>query len=246
MTAGSSRRLFLMKYQPVDISQLSQIPVFANLSKELLVSLCDCCRRVDLKSGEMLFVPDQPAEAFFIILTGQMLLYKLSPDGKRQIVHHLGSGAPFAEAVAFAKKRYPVFAEAQAETSLISVNVECFSDFLKKQPDICLQLLAGVFEKVRQLTNLVEALSLKSVPARLAGILLEHQPAGKRESDWFTLPLNKVAIADSLGTTPETISRALRRFKDAGLIEEGRLSKIRILRVSDLQEIAEGSLGELS
>ena len=108
---------------------------------------------------------------------------------------------------------------------------------LKKYPNVALKIMSGLSAWLREFNEQLEALSLKEVPARLATYLLRQ--AQKEECDHFVLPTSKTQLATELGTISETLSRCLRRLKDAGLIrEEGKT--LRLLDQERLQAVAEG------
>jgi CRP/FNR family transcriptional regulator len=96
-------------------------------------------------------------------------------------------------------------------------------------------MMAGLSKKLLGFVRLVEDLSLKEVPARLAGALLDE--AGKAGSSRFRLRRTKAELAAHLGTIPETLSRGLRKLQDAGVIAV-RGPEIRVLNPAELRKRA--------
>jgi CRP/FNR family transcriptional regulator len=93
---------------------------------------------------------------------------------------------------------------------------------IENNPSIALNMLAVLSRRLRQFATQIENLSLKEVPARLAGYLLYIAKEQKNEGV-VQLPVSKGQLASLLGTIPETLSRIFARMSDEGLIQvEGR------------------------
>ena len=102
--------------------------------------------------------------------------------------------------------------------------------------DLAMDMMAGMSAKLREFNQLIEQLALKEVPARLANILLDL-PA-RPGTDTVVLKQTKRELAAQIGTVAETLSRALKKLRDMGLIEVDG-SQITILDAEGLAELAE-------
>ena len=100
-------------------------------------------------------------------------------------------------------------------------------------------MLALLSMRLRKLTMLVENLSLKEVPGRLAAYLL-YQMNSNGSSATIELDVSKNQMAGLLGTIPETLSRILKRMTDEKLIKADART-ISILDKKGLSELAEGN-----
>ncbi len=199
--------------------------------------LSECLTR-SYKAGEILFSPSKQADAFFVILAGQVKLYKLSSKGDEQILHLYGPGSTFGEAAMWAGGRYPAFAEAVGKTRLLIVGRDKLQRLLMDNPSLAMGIMAGLSAKLREFASLIEQLSLKEVPARLAAALFgEFQKAGRKKT--FKLTCTKRQLAAKIGTVAETLSRAFARLKGDGLIDV-RGSQITICDLEALEKLAEG------
>ncbi len=114
---------------------------------------------------------------------------------------------------------------------------ESFSDLIKNNPSLALNMLAILSKRLRRFANLIDDLSLKEVPGRLAAHLLYL--SGQAEgTEQLELNITKTQLASLLGTIPETLSRILGKMSKQGLIEsDGR--RIKILDREALEELAE-------
>ena len=214
-----------------------QAPLFSALGEEDLRQLLRTCPTKSFAAGAQLFGPSQQAESFYVILAGKVKLYKLSPKGDEQILHLYGPGRTFGEAAMWTGVRYPAHAEAIVDSTLLVVSRSVLKNLIGASTELALAMLAGMSAKLREFNQLIEQLSLKDVPARLAGILLEL-PARAR-ADTVVLKQTKRQLAAQIGTIPETLSRAFKKLSALGLIEvNGR--EIAILDPEGLAELAEG------
>ncbi len=201
---------------------------------ELVLSRCHTIRR---KAGTIVFASGEPAERFFLILAGRVKLYKLSPRGDQQILHMYGPAIAFAEAAVMSGRAYPATAEVVEDADLLVVGRKEIRLAVEANPELAMGMLAGMSSKLREFNQLIEDLSLKDVPSRLAAALLRL--ADLAGSDRFDLPQTKRELAGQLGTIPETLSRSLAKLKAANLITvRGR--DIRIRNRQALTDIAEG------
>jgi CRP/FNR family transcriptional regulator len=97
-------------------------------------------------------------------------------------------------------------------------------------------MLAVLSMRLRQFTVQVENLSLKEVPARLAGYLI-YLAEEQGSDDSVTLEISKGQLASLLGTIPETLSRIFAKMSSQGLIEV-RDRTIRMLDLKSLEELS--------
>jgi CRP/FNR family transcriptional regulator len=212
-------------------------PMFALLDEAGVSALLDACHTRSFRPGETILLAGRKTDCFFVVLSGQVIVFQLSPRGDRQILHVCEAGSTFGEAAAWSGRAVPANAEAAADTRLLVVRRDLLQRAFARRPELAVGMLAGLAAKLHEFATLIERLSLKQVPARLAGLLLDlSAEAGGRR---ITLRQTKRQLAARLGTTPETLSRALGRLKRRGLIEaDGR--RIAILDAAGLRRLAGG------
>jgi CRP/FNR family transcriptional regulator len=112
-------------------------------------------------------------------------------------------------------------------------------DLVRRDPSLALNMLAVLSQRLRRFSGLIENLSLKEVPGRLAAYLLYLQE-GKKGGDDLLLEISKNQLASLLGTIPETLSRILARMNREGFIDSTGPRQIRILNRKGLEELASG------
>ncbi len=189
------------------------------------------------KKGEMLFLEGDRAGGFFLLLSGQVRIFKSSPDGKEYTIHIINPGHIFAEVAAFENSPFPANGAALEDSEIAFFPKEAFFDLIRKSPQISLKIISSLSSFLRDYNRQVENLSLKEVPARIASFLITE--AGKAGRDRVHLKSSKTEWARTLGTISETLSRALRKMSDEGIIAvDGR--EIVILEPERLRNIADG------
>lgn len=194
----------------------------------------------EFRRGQSIFSEGDEGVGFYVVVSGRVKIYKVSPDGKEQILHIFGPGEPFAEVAVFAGNRYPAHAMALDPSRIFFFPKKEFVRLLEQQPALAMNMLASMSMRLRRFAHMIEALSLKEVPGRLAAHLL-YLSERQGDSDELRLDMAKVHLSSLLGTIPETLSRILARMSKAGfIVVEGPL--IRILDRDGLEDLAEGEM----
>lgn len=222
------------------IDQISAVSLFGGLPGEQIRELADIAVEQKCRKGQSLFSEGSRATGFYVITAGRFKIFKLSLEGKEQILHIFGPGEIFGEVPVFAGGRYPAHAEALEPGTVLFFARDAFIDLVRREPAVALNMLGILSRRLRQFTHLIEDLSLREVPGRLAAYLLFlSDRRGKDASDTLELEITKGQLASLLGTIPETLSRILARMTQTGAIEvDGR--RIRLLDRGILESLAAG------
>lgn len=219
-------------------SVLSGVPLFRELAPRHIERLETIVSEKAFPKGHSIFSEGSQATGFYIVLSGRVKIFKLSFEGKEQILHLVGPGEPFGEVPVFAGGRFPAHAEVIQPARVLFVPRDAFIDLVAKEPQLALNMLAVLSVMLRKMTTMVEHLSLREVPSRLAAyisVLVESRSG----ADEVELDVSKAQLASILGTIPETLSRILTRMETAGIIEvQGK--RIRVLDAEAIADLAQG------
>lgn len=219
------------------IEQLASVPLFRGLPRDHLLDLDGIALHQSIPRGGTIFHEGDDGNGFYVVINGRVKIFKLSLEGKEQILHIFGPGEPFGEVPVFTGQRFPANAQAIDESRVIFFPRKAFVDLITRNPSLALNMLAVLSRRLRQFTNLIDDLSLKEVPARVAAYLL-YLSEKERGSQDLRLSITKGQLASLLGTIPETLSRILGKMGAQGLIEtEG--PRIRILDREGLESLVE-------
>jgi len=217
-------------------SFLSHLPLFQGLPDEELKALSEIAVERPVKAGEVIFSDGDRAAGINIVSAGRVKIFKLSPNGKEQILHIMGPGEPFAEVPVFQGGNYPANAQAIEAGRVLFIPREDLLKAIRKNPALALGMLAVLSRRLREFTATIENLSLRGVPERLSAYLL-HLSDFAGGSAEFELDIKKGLIANLLGTTGESLSRVLGKMTQAGMIRVGG-KKITILDRAALADVA--------
>jgi len=219
---------------------LSQVDLFNGLSMQQLEEVSSIVSDKTYQKGELIFADGDEGIGFYIVISGRVKVYKVSPDGKEQIMHIFASGQPFAEVPVFEGSRYPANAEALEHSRLFFFPKKGFVELIQANPSLAMNMLASLSQRLKQFSNLIESLSLKEVPGRLASYLL-YLSDKNGSIEEFELDIAKSQLASLLGTIPETLSRIFNKLSQKKFISiQG--PQIAIRDRTGLEELAEGEI----
>jgi CRP/FNR family transcriptional regulator, cyclic AMP receptor protein len=222
---GRGTRLDLIKHF------LEQHPYFRDLSDAEIDQIARLGITRTLTRGEILSLEGDPLTAVYFVLEGRIQAIKTSPQGREQVVSELTAGQSFYIVPALDNDPLPTTTRAATRATLVSFSCSDFLGLLHRYPSLAMQVLLDFARRLRQLSTLVENLSLRSVPGRLARLLLERAtaPTGHR--------MTQREMAAQLGTVREVVARSLLQFEEQGLIHLHR-GVIEIVNFEALQHIA--------
>ena len=224
------------------IDLLKRCPLFSGMKEEDLKKIIATASSRQIKKKEILFFEGEEAKGFYVILSGKVKLYKVSPEGKEQILHIVSAPDAFAEAALFLEGSYPAFAEALSDSRLLFFPKRDFIKLIEKNPQLSINMIVTLSQYLKRFALLIEELSLKEVSSRIAKYLIDLSMKSLREgtkSMEVELDLSKTQLASKLGTISETLSRTLAKMKAKGIIDVKK-NKILILDRETLEELASG------
>lgn len=178
----------------------------------------------------MIFHEGDKGDGFYMVDKGKIKVFKLSFDGKEQILHIYGPGNIFGEVPAFEGKNFPASSMALEKSDILFLPRDKFVTLITNTPGLGLNMLADLSRRLREFTVQIENLSLKEVPARLAAYILTLSKEQKNERQ-VTLPISKAQLSNLIGTTPETVSRILKKMMTFSLIDV----QTKIILIKDLE-----------
>jgi len=226
----------------MSIDLLKRCPLFAGLKDGDLKRIRAIASMRKVKKREVLFSDGEEAKGFYVILSGKIKIYKISPEGKEQILHVVSAPDAFAEAALFLEGSYPAFAEALSDGQLLFFPKRDFIQLIEENPQLSINMIVTLSHYLKRFASLIEELSLKEVSSRIAKYLvdlsLKLDKEGKSPNE-FELDLSKTQLALKLGTISETLSRTLSKMKAKRIIDVKK-NKIFILNREVLEELSSG------
>lgn len=226
----------------MEMELLKQCPLLAGLKDDDLRKIRAIGISKKVVKKEIIFSDGEEARGFYIILAGKIKLYKISPEGKEQILHIVSAPDAFAEAALFLEGTYPAFAEALEDSHLFFIPGREFVGLIEKNPKLSINMIVSLSQFLKKFTALIEELSLKEVSSRVAKYLLDLSLKAEREGRnpiEVELDLSKSQLASKLGTISETFSRTLGKLKTKRIIEVKK-RRVKILDRRALEDLASG------
>lgn len=220
------------------VDLVAGVQIFHGLPREQLEKIAKIAVDQTFQKGQTVFTEGQEASGFYIVVSGHVKIFKLSSEGKELILHFVAPGESFAEVPMFSGGRFPANAEATEKSRLFFFRRAVFLELIRTDPPLAMNMLADLSKRLRKFSQLVEQLSLKEVPSRLAAYILSLSPE-ENDSRNLELSVTKGQLASLLGTIPETMSRILSKMSGQGIIRvQGR--KITIMDRNKLEDLAAG------
>ena len=215
----------------VEIEFLKSIPYFSGLNPAELDSIKRLVFERTVERGEMIVLEGEPAEALFFVASGVVKTFKTSAEGKEQILSLVRPGESFNDVPIFDGGPTPTGAQAMGSVVLYGIREDDLRSVLRDHPQLTLNVIKVLAERVRQLVSLVEDLSFRRVIGRVGKILLEHAGDG-------TAPVPRLTqqeMAAIAGTVREVVARSLKTLQEEGVI---RLERHRVV-ITDKKALKE-------
>lgn len=195
-------------------------PLFIDMDEKDFDTLLQGTSARKLFTGETLFVQQQKATEFFLLVEGKIKISLLSIDGAEKVVDIIKPGSTFGEAIIFnGIEGYPVNSKALDDSTVLRINANDYTQVLSNSPKACLKIMGRLSVRLHFLVNEIDRLSLHNASYRLICYLLEDVPEDSVEKTDVKLNVAKRIIASRISITPETFSRTLKSLSKKGLIE---------------------------
>jgi CRP-like cAMP-binding protein len=216
------------------LNRLQDFEFLRGLDRETLTALSKSAVWKVFSPNAVLFWEGDTEANLYYLQYGSLKVLKTSPDGREQVLRFLDAGEIFNEVGVLAKRPNPATAVALEESGIWLIPRHALEEAVLKYPQTALQIIGNMADKIIELVTLAADLSLKTVEARLAKLLLDSAEGDVIERRRWT---NQTEMASHLGTVPDVLSRVIRELTKAGLVEMDK-QHIRILDRAGLAERA--------
>lgn len=215
----------------VPVEFLKSIAYFSGLSLAELDAIRQLIFEKAAERGEIVLLEGESAEALFFVVSGAVKVFKTSAEGKEQILNIVRPGESFNDVPIFDNAPNPASAQAMGTVVLYGIKRGELKIILQDHPQMALNIIKVLAERVRQLVSLVEDLSFRHVIGRVARILIEHAGDGTGSRPRLT----QQEMAAMAGTAREVVGRSLKALEEGGAI---RLERHRIV-ITDREALKE-------
>ena len=226
---------------PCAACSIREMSICAVLDNSELSRMAAIARTQSLSPRQTIIDEGESAESLFNITGGAVKLYKLLPDGRRQITGFLFQGDFLGIAL---NQEYAYSAEAVSDVTLCRFPRVRFEALLDEFPKLEKQLLEVASNELAQAQDQMLLLGRKTAREKVVSFLLSVSERARQRGDApspISLPMSRADIADYLGLTTETVSRTFTNLKSSSAI---RLLPGNMVELSDretLQNLSDGS-----
>lgn len=218
---------------------LADSDLFRGLPPRALADIAQRASVVAHARGARIFLQGQALAHAHLVLHGQAKIVQSSAGGEQVIVRLIRPGETFGTVGLYMDGLYPAEAVALSEMTEARWPARAFNHLVKKYPEIALNLVRLIGERLQQVQARLRELSTERVEQRVASVLLHAALRERRSRDGVRLPLSRRDIAELAGTTMYTASRVLSAWQRRGIAMSGRAS-VTILRPDALAAISSG------
>ncbi|TLQ05646.1 Crp/Fnr family transcriptional regulator [Pediococcus stilesii] len=208
------------------------VPIFQNLTDEQSAAVEGIVHHRLLNADTPLYSEGDEINALSIIANGQIKVFRTAENGKEQLLYLLQAGDINGEAALFNQLEHNSSAVTLTPTTVCSINRSDFQKLLTKFPQISVNVMNTLGSRLIALERQTTKSNTESVASRLADYLVETSSALHQNP--VQLPLKNKDLATLLGTTPETISRYLKRWETSQLISKMGQRRIQINDIDEL------------
>lgn len=208
------------------------VPIFKNLSKEQTAAVENIVVHRHFGANVPLYQEGDEINSLSIIANGQIKVFRTADNGKEQLLYLLQAGDINGEAALFNQSEHNSTAVTLTPTTVCTINRTDFQNLLTSFPQISMNVMNTLGSRLLELERQTTKSNTESVASRLADYLVETTSALKQNP--VQLPLKNKDLATLLGTTPETISRYLKRWDNDRLITKLDQHRIQINDVDGL------------
>ncbi len=210
---------------------LGRLPYFGGLDAATLAGLAADARERHCPAGSLVLAEGDPCQGLSFVVRGRVKAFKLSEDGREQVLRILGPGRSFNDVPVFDGGPNPAGVAALDDSVVGLLPAERVHALLRERPEVATAVIRMIAVRLRAMTEMVEDLALRGVTARVARLLLECSrgapPLAEGTGD-HCAHITQQQLAAMTGTVREVVQRALKALEREGAIELAR-GRIRVI-----------------
>ena len=215
---------------------LDKISYFTDIENDDLLTIEKISKQRKCKKNTILFSQGDPGEAIYFTMSGKVKIFKTSEDGKEHTLTIAAPGDIFAEVVLFNEVPYPASAEVIEDGIIAFIRNADMERALENNPKIAVAIIKALNKRLIESQSQVESLAFQDARSRTAEVLLSLARIHGKQSDngiELDLGFSRQELANMVGVTRETFTRALMLFKKMNLIEISG----QVIRINEINEL---------
>lgn len=216
---------------------LKHFTFFSDLQEEDLESISNITMERNYKRNMLVFMEGEPGDAFYYIKKGKVKIFRVYEDGKEHIIHICREGDVFGEATLFSNVPYPASASIYEDSTIGIIKNSDLEALIQSNAALALKFIKVLAKKLIFAQHKIKDLAFNDVFARTASQILKLAKEYGIQTDKgiaINIEFSRQELADMVGTTRETVSRAISKFKKEKSITE-ELDKLILLNADKLK-----------
>ena len=222
------------------VSFLGRVSLFSQLQPSDLTLLAEKLKRRNFHKGEVIFHQDDPGDRLHLVANGLVKISIISQDGRENDLALLAPGDCFGEMSILDGGLRSASAVAADATETMTLSREDFLSFITQYPQVAIQIITMLVGRLRATDEMIGDMVFLDVPTRVAKKLVElsrmYQDSQNPSGD-VTVPLGQEELSRLVGSSRETVSRALTAYRKNGLLTTSH-RKITICDLPGLERMA--------
>ena len=197
-------------------------PLFTALDEASAATLRASMTGVKLSRGQVLFKEGDAGDQLFVVVDGKLKLGTTSNDGRENLLSILGPGDMFGELSLFDPGPRTATATAVVDSKLLALANDQVIGWVKEHPQVSLQLLGRLAQRLRKANDVLSDLVFADVPGRVAKAIIElGERFGTKKDDGMHVnhELTQEELAQLVGASRETVNKALADFASRGWVK---------------------------
>jgi len=205
-----------------------EISLFALLDDETLECLSSMAKKREFETGKILFYAGEQPKQFLVLASGEVEVYKHDKKGNEIVMGQFMAPSLIAEMATLNGIAYPATARCKSSVEIYEIGLESLQSYISKSSPLSRVLINSLTQKIQHLESVLRYATISNASVRAASFLIDNE--------YQLSQLTQRQIASNIMLTPEGLSRILKRFKEAGIIEV-RSKKLYIIDKDKLLEI---------
>lgn len=227
-----------LKVVDTDDLCVARVPLFQGLTRTEQEQVASLARPTQVQRGERVYSAGDDVSWLMVVHTGRVKISRISAEGHEQIVRVVSAGDFVGESAFLTGARPDHFATALEPGNMCVFRHRDVAALIDRHPAIGWRMLRTISERLAETEARLASLISGDVSARLADYLLTLPARRTRDGLAATLPLAKKDVASLLDTSPESLSRQLRRLEDSGVVAQRKGGVVVLSDVDALMQLS--------
>jgi len=199
----------------VDINLVRNLPLFASASESLISDICSAAILKTIPKGQQIAYEGMSSEWFFVVLSGNIRVYKMSDSGKELTLFNITDNESCILTIfsILNQDSYPAFASTQSELTALMIPAASFKKWVDIHSSLRDHIFLSLSGRLTDILNTFDQVIFQRMDSRIAKFIL-----GKCTSDGDSLKMTHEQLSLELGTNRVVVSRILEAFAEEGSV----------------------------